>query len=196
MALLGLGGKGLRERLMRQCGILPPGSIGQTMFDEILPVVLVDDLTRGLILDQFYRPPAAGRTQQAAVAAQNSFSSLQARNGVLTLIERVEWRTGAAAGVTIRVGNTGTPIGTPTKWWRDRRIQGDPTTLVTQGTRAGTTGSLVMNLRGISTAYTSQDLDVILSPEAPTLESTLSIWNQTQNEIFDVNWFFREVLVP
>jgi len=196
MALLGLGGKGLRERLIRQYGILPPGSIGQTLFDEIIPVVVVDDLTTGLILDQFYRPPAAGRTQQAAVAAENSFSSIAARAGVLTLVEKVVWRTGGSSGVTIRVGNTGTPIGTPVKWWRDRRITGDPVSAVTVGTRASTTGSLVMNLRGISTADTSIELGVILSPEEATLKSTMTLWNQTQNEILDVTWFFREMLVP
>jgi len=196
MALLGLGGRGLRERLIAQYGILPPGSIGQTLFDEIIPVVVVDDLTQGLILDQFYRAPAAGRTAQAAVALEFSFSSIQAAAASMILVERVEYLMGSGGEVRLRTGTTGDPIGAPTKMWRDRRVQGSPTAVVSQGTETGALGDVAVSSQGVATEFRSIDLQMVLSPSNDVDVSTVSLWNTTVNELLFVNWFWREILIP
>lgn len=193
MALLGLGGRGLRERLIQQYGILPPGSVGQTLFDEVIPTVLVDDLTQGLVLDSLYRPPAAGHTTQAGVVAELAFSSIQARAGALVLVERIEFQTEGAAPVIIRVGATGSPIGSPIKAWRDRRMEGEPTALVTQGTRSGSLGTQFAERTSIATEFRSMDLNVILRPGSVG-ESTISIWCNITDTDLQVNWFWKEML--
>lgn len=195
MALLGLGGKGLRERLRRQYGILPPGSLGQTLFDEIIPVVLVDDLTRGLVVDEHYRPPATGRTNQTGVAAKFAFSQLQARAGALLLVERVEWRTEAAAGLRLKVGAVTTSAGGDVKVWRDRRLSGDPTAGITQGAETSQSGSTVLEMQGISTDFRSIELGIILEPSEIVLKSTLTLWHSTVEQDLDVNWFWREIVL-
>jgi len=194
MALLGLGGKGLRERLIRQYNILPPGSTGQTLFDEIIPVVLVDDLTSGLILDESYRAPAISAPTQAAVALENGFCSITAPSGSMLLVERVEFRFGTAGPGAVNIGPTDTP--TPAvAFWRDRRIRGSPQANVAIGSRVGLTGTTIANIR-VTTVFTSLDLGIILSPSTDSLESTLAIWNTTVNDAVNVNWYWREILIP
>jgi len=196
MALLGLGGRGLRERLIRQYTILPPGSIGQTLFDEIIPVVLVDDLTQGLILDANYRAPAIASAVRGAVALENSFCSISApATGSLVLVERVEFRLGTAGPATLRVGPTDTPTAQPT-FWRDRRLSGSPSAVMATGTRVGVTGSRFLFVRGTATGFTSMDLQIILTPSNNSLESTLAVWNGLVNDQLDVNWYWREIVLP
>jgi len=194
MALLGLGGKGLRERLIRQYGILPPGSIGQTLFDEIIPTVLVDDLTKGLILDENYRAPGMATVVKSAVALENGYCGLTARAGVMILVEKIEVRFGTAGGGALNIGPSDVNTGSPA-FWRDRRLNGSPSALPHHGSRVGLTGTSVMNIRAQSSSFTTFELDMILTPTSETLESTISVWAATVNITVDVNFFWREILV-
>ena len=196
MALLGLGGRALRERLIQQYSILPPGSVGQTIFDEIIPVVMVDDLTKGLVLDSQYRAPAIAATVQIGVAIENSFCALVAPvGGSLVLVEWVEIRIETAGIATVRVGEIGTPVQLD-RLWRDRRIAAAPTCQAVRGTNVGVIGEDIASLRPAATEFTRVDLDLILSPSADPLESTISIWNHTVNQQMDVNWYWREIILP
>lgn len=194
MALLGLGGKGLRERLIRQYGILPPGSVGQTLFDEIIPTVLVDDLTKGLILDANYRAPAIAAPAKAAVALENGYCGLTAASGVMILVEKVEVRFGTAGAGALNIGpsDVNTPV---TAFWRDRRINGSPAANPHTGSRVGLTGTTIQNIRVQATSFTTFELGIILNPESSTLASTISIWNALVNDACTVNFFWREILV-
>ena len=196
MALLGLGGRALRERLIRQYGILPPGSIGQTLFDEIIPVVMVDDLTRGLVIDQSYRAPAVAGIVQGAVSGENSFCGLTApAGGSLVLVEKMSYRTGSAALCSLRVGATGTQS-VNSSHWRDRRLPAGPTCVAVRGTRVGLVGSGMLDMRGIATEHLDVELNIILNPSDTVLQSTIAVWCHSTNIELDVNFFWREVILP
>jgi len=197
MALLGLGGRALRERLIRQYSILPPGSIGQTLFDEIIPVVIVDDLTKGLTLDPFYRAPAISPHVQVAVALEESFAALVAPvGGSLVLVEKVEVRFGTAGAGSIRVGAVGASPVAQARLWRDRRIASSPTCGSFRGTNLGVLGSAMADLRVAATSFTTFQLDVIINPSTAVLESTIAVWNHLVNDQLEVNWFWREIILP
>ena len=196
MALLGLGGRALRERLIQQYGILPPGSIGQTLFDEIIPVVLVDDLTRGLVIDASYRSPAITQLTQAAVSSENGFCGLTAPvGGSLILVEKLSFRTASAGLVSLRVGATGTQVAQPSHW-RDRRLPAAPTCIPIRGTRVGLLGSGMMGMIGVSTEHQFVDLQIILNPSAIDLQSTIAVWAHSTNVELSVNFWWREIILP
>jgi hypothetical protein len=80
--------------------------------------------------------------------------------------------------------------------WRDRRISGFPTASAFRGTNLGVQGTGIINLRGITTQFQSVDLNIILFPTANVLESKISVWNHLVNDQLDVNWFWREIILP
>ena len=148
----------------------------------------------GLVLDAAYRAPAMTGTIRTPTALENGFVSIAAPvSGTLILVEKVEFRTGNAAAVTLRVGEV--PSGTGSSvFWRDRRLTGKPSGSVRSGTRVGEQGSRVQLLRGVAASFTSIDLQIVLTPSNDQLESTLTVWNGLVNDQLEVNWFWRELL--
>ena len=134
----------ITAKLVKRFG-LKAGSIAPTLSPELVPVVLVADLTSPVEESSAYMRVAMGTAVIPGVAAKFGQSQLfnPKKSGVVAMVEVVDVSIETAGPAQITTHDTAVGSAVSTVAFRDRRIPGLPATQVRSQTDAGVPGSTI-----------------------------------------------------
>jgi len=158
-----------------------------TLHDQVVPVIMVDDLTAETGFDVGTTLPCWGQGTAGPVAGQYSLVALSNPPTSGKLIQIKKLRIGATAGSNIRVGvQSEPPWGALTSIaFRDHRITGQPSgQILSQQQAAPSYITNIVQLYSAVTLYEILDLDVLLDPgfalileeDAVNRVLTMNVW--------------------
>jgi len=168
----------------------------KSSLDSLVPVAVVEDLTKSFNTDLLDHREAAANEFQAAVVAEFGHCQLfnPAGSGVLVEVTKC-YPLSQNAGDVIAVGLTATiaagAAGTVIAF-RDSRIQGAPAAQVRDFSNAGPQGNLILQINtepGINGLIL--DLDIILSPG-----NGINIVNANTNRTIGCSFEWTEAVLP
>lgn len=206
MSMLGKGGKGLKDRLRRQYSLINSDA-GTQLEDVVVPIVLVDDLTRGLTVDDLYRRPAIAYSSQAGVVGEQSYSYIRAPSaqGAAIFVDYCVVSRTAAGKFYLAGGYSGFFAGstkdTTTKFWKDRRLPGIPSAEIAHGSNVGVLTGGIWGRFGNANSHTHilVPIGATIMPPQPGQGSELSsvlIFNVDANQALQVSWVWEEINLP
>lgn len=154
----------LARRLQRKFDTDGPGPT-HTLAPEIVPVVLVEDLTPALPEDTGFIRQCVGTVYQAGVAAEYAHAQLFNPDGSGSILhaEMAVVSIGAADTVNVafydtRLGNDGSV------YFRDRRLAGSPVGAVTNDSGGAELGTNIAPIESPGDEAITIPLDIILAP--------------------------------
>lgn len=187
----------LVEKLRRSFNILGGGGV-QTLSDELVPVVLVDDVTGSNVLSTDYPRDCFGGVQQAATAAQlaiNAFNN-PLGSGVDCHVDFAVLQVAVSGNVQLRLADHAAWT-QQTSFWTDLRVPATPAGRVYRGINPIALGDLVTRFRVSAQQPTVIPLGVILPPHGgatPTYwkDKDLIFQHETLNQSLECTWYWTE----
>jgi len=155
----------IARKLARRFGIDGPAP-ADTLAPEIVPVVLVEDLTAPDEEDSGYERTCIGKQSVGALAANYSYVQLYnpSGSGVLVVVEAMILSVGGNSAISIRNYDTAaTSLGTDLSF-RDRRLSGAPAAQVRYVQSGANLGDAVAQAFAVGNDQYLTPLDFLLSP--------------------------------
>jgi len=187
----------LVEKLRRTFNILGGGGV-QTLSDELVPVVLVDDVTGPDVLSTDYPRNCIGGNQVSAVATKYSLAAFNnpLGSGVDAYLDFAVVSVPSATVVQLRLADHSAWTA-GTKYWTDLRVAGSPSCNPTGFAELVIPGDLVAIYRVIANTPTIIPLGMVLQPHgnnSPTYwkAKDVVILSQTVNQDIAVTWYWTE----
>jgi len=183
----------LVEKARRAFGIIQSG-FGSTVSDELVPVVLVDDVTGPDTVSQGYPRYAFGNPQKAAVALENGMCILRnpTGSGVRIFVDTVAITLAAAGLCSVRRALPGvvTFAASARKQWADWRVPvaSQPAAQMGTDSAIGLLGTAFMSFRLPDTGTFTVPLGITIEPG----NDDLVIGDAVVNQAIEAVFWFRE----
>jgi len=155
----------LVEKIRELFGVTQ-GSVGGQLVDEIIPVVVVENVSGPDNVSTQYPLRAMGHSDSAAVTAQFSKVGLQnpPRSGVDIFVERLYWFAAGTIVQDIRFGVIAAGPSAGLKTWKDFRVIGTPAGIIWDENATGTLGTELQEVRSLSGESETVELGITLAP--------------------------------
>ena len=155
----------LVEKIRELFGVTQ-GGVGGQIVDEIIPVVIVEDVSGPDTISTQHPLRAMGESSSQADASFFSKVGLQNPVGSETdiFLERIDVMNGLAGPVTIRAGVIAASPNAGIKRWKDNRVDGNPIGIVWDENATASLGTLVQRVRVIANTFLPVQLGLTLEP--------------------------------
>lgn len=154
----------LVEKIRALFGVVQ-GQVGGQLVDEIIPVVIVEDVSGPDQVSTQHPLRAMGSSNSAAAVGFLSKVGLQNPPGsnIDIFLERLDLLA-ANASVILRQGVIAASPSAGIKQWKDRRVDGNPVGIIWDENATGTLGSQVQVVRIVSNTLVTIQLGLTLEP--------------------------------
>jgi len=174
----------LVEKIRELFGVVQ-GAVGGQIVDEIIPVVIVEDVSGP---DQVStQHPLRAMGESSSQAAATFFSKVGLQNPVVSevdiFLERIALTVSTSGNIDIRQGVIAASPNAGIQFWKDRRVQGNPIGIVWDENATVSLGTLVMRPRIIANVTLDVQLGLTLAPgdsvHVQATAANLALTNQT-----------------
>jgi len=180
----------LVEKLRKAFGVFQ-GSVGATLSDELIGVVIVDDVSGPDVVSTQHPLTAIGGSNVAAAAGFLGKVGLQnpATSGVDLFVDKVIVQASGARTLTIRLAAAlPATVTAGIKSFMDQRVEGNPTGVTFDQNATVTFGTQILELRLLTGTTFVVPLGITLGPG-----DVILVQNQTANQLVDsVEFYWTE----
>jgi len=156
----------LVEKIRELFGVVQ-GSVGNQLVDEIIPVVIVEDVSGPDNVSTQHPLRALGSSSSAAGGAA-FFSKVGLQNppgsGVDLFVSRISLISSAIQDATIRLSAIAASPSAGIKAWLDRRVDGNPVAVVWDENATATLGTQIFQTRSVARVPAIVELGLTLAP--------------------------------